>query len=76
LLVRRAHIAAINAQRDRTIWKRLSLRVLFRALEQIELPFLTQLLLDAFRRCLQVIADRLRIGRIANRQHVLASLSL
>jgi hypothetical protein len=44
--------------------------VLFRSLEQVQLPFLAQLLLDPFRRCLQVIADRLRVRRIASRQHV------
>src|SRR5260221_8097600 len=48
--------------------------LLFRALEPIELALLTQLLLDAFCRHLQVVSDGLRIQQITDRQHFLQKI--
>jgi hypothetical protein len=53
----------------RVLRQRLVLPLLFGSLEQAELSLVTKLLLDPFRRGLQVIAGRLLIHRIDNRQH-------
>jgi hypothetical protein len=74
LFMRRANVTAIDTDRDRTIGQRLAFPLLFRALEPIELALLTQLLLDAFCRQLQVVSDGLRIHQITHRQHFLQQI--
>jgi hypothetical protein len=57
LFMRRPHVAAIDAHRDRTVRQSLLLPLVFRAVEHIQLSLFAQLLLDPFRRRLHVIAD-------------------
>src|SRR5664280_2475132 len=69
LFMRRSNVAAIDANRDRTVRQRLLLPIVFRAFLLIELPLSAQFLLDPFRRCLQVDADTFMIGGAPNRQY-------
>jgi hypothetical protein len=50
--MRRSSVAAIDANRDRSVQQRLLLPIVFRAFVLIELPLSAQFLLDPFRRCL------------------------
>ena len=69
LFMRRSNVAAIDANRDRTVRQRLLLPIVFRAFVLIELPLSAQFQFDPLRCRLEVDADTFMIGGAPNRQY-------
>lgn len=68
-LVRRPHVATVDAHRDRTVGRVLFFLLPLLTVEQVELTFLSQFFLYSLGRYLEVMADRLVVG--LRRQHLL-----